>query len=152
MLHGFLFMVFIFAAAFVLAKVEIHIEGGHGWAENLPTWRIENHPLLDLFFGGKPITGYHVWMLSFIFIIFHFPLFVDPGFDWYIEARIIAGLILFWIIEDFLWFVINPAYGLRKFSSKYISWHKRWWFGLPFEYLLYGIPALLLFYISYSFV
>src|SRR5690242_5379610 len=38
--------------AFFFAHAEIEIEGAGGWAANLPTWRIERHWLLDLFWGG----------------------------------------------------------------------------------------------------
>ena len=55
-----LFVLFILIAAFVFAKLEIEVEGPHGWAEKLPTWRIEHHFLLDWLFGGRPLTSYHV--------------------------------------------------------------------------------------------
>ena len=50
-------LVGIVVLAYVFAKVEVHIEGTNGWASKLPTWRIERHWLLDLFFGGRPMTG-----------------------------------------------------------------------------------------------
>ncbi len=43
--------------AFFFAEVEIQIEGGAGWATSLPTWRIEQHWLLDIFWGGRAMTG-----------------------------------------------------------------------------------------------
>jgi hypothetical protein len=47
--------------ALFFAQTEIQIEGAAGWAAALPTWRIEHHWLLDLFWGGRPMTGYHAW-------------------------------------------------------------------------------------------
>ncbi|KAB2642333.1 MAG: hypothetical protein DVB26_02890, partial [Verrucomicrobia bacterium] len=55
--------------SYLFAMVEIQIEGSGGWASNLPTWRIEKHWLLDMFFGGRPLTGYHAWVLPFILLI-----------------------------------------------------------------------------------
>ena len=52
---------------------EIQIEGPNGWATSLPTWRIEHHPLLDIFWGGRAMTGYHAWFFSFILLVFHLP-------------------------------------------------------------------------------
>ena len=49
---------FTLLLAFFFAKVEVHIEGPGGWAANLPTWRIEQHVLLDLFWGGRAMTGW----------------------------------------------------------------------------------------------
>ena len=39
----------VFLLGFFFAKLEIAVEGDAGWAENLPTWRIEGHWLLDIF-------------------------------------------------------------------------------------------------------
>src|SRR3569623_98459 len=94
------------------AQVEIQIEGAAGWAANLPTWRIERHWLLDVFWGGRPMTGYHAWVFPFILLFFHFPLVFNGSYSWRAESRVIACTILFWVIEDFLWFLLNPGYGL----------------------------------------
>ena len=40
--------------AYFFAQAEIHIEGDAGWAANLPTWRIEEHWLLDIFLVAAP--------------------------------------------------------------------------------------------------
>ena len=37
---------YFFAIAFVLAQLEIQIEGPHGWAEKLPTWRWQTPAVL----------------------------------------------------------------------------------------------------------
>jgi hypothetical protein len=38
------------------------------------------------------------------------------------------------VIEDFLWFVLNPDFGLAGFNPKNAFWHKNWIFGAPVEY------------------
>ena len=91
--------------AYFFAQAEIHIEGDAGWAANLPTWRIEKHWLLDLFWGGRAMTGYHAWVFLFIAIFFHFPLCFMAQWSWQLEARVVGSIMLFWIIEDFLWFI-----------------------------------------------
>ncbi len=60
----------ILILGFFFAKLEIAIEGDAGWAENLPTWRIEGHWLLDLFWGGRVMTGYHAWAFSLVAFFF----------------------------------------------------------------------------------
>ena len=70
-LHGFLLAAMTAFLAFAFANVEIQIEGPNGWATNLPTWRIEHHWLLDVFFGGRAMTGYHAWALPTILAFFH---------------------------------------------------------------------------------
>ena len=40
-------LVTVLVLALLLANEEVQIEGGTGWAANLPTWRIEGGWLLD---------------------------------------------------------------------------------------------------------
>lgn len=114
------------------AWMEIEIEGPHGWASKLPTAPFDNAITRILF--GSPITRYHVAMGLTILAFAHIPvLFVQP---WSVanELIIIGYTILHLTLEDFLWFVFNPAFGLRKFKREHIWWHKRWIFKLPLGY------------------
>jgi hypothetical protein len=68
MIIGFgAFMVFL---AFILALWEIQIEGKDGWAAKLPCWRLEKGWLVKLT-GGRPITGYHLFMTLFLIAMVH---------------------------------------------------------------------------------
>lgn len=127
---------------YFFAKVEIHIEGQHGWAANLPTWRIEKHWLLDVFWGGRPLTGYHAWVFPFILLFSHLGFFLIGGWSWEMELRTMGIVALFWTIEDFLWFVLNPAYGLAAFRKGRIPWHTRWILGMPVDYWVMGLIGL----------
>jgi len=142
-------MLWIVILAFFFAKVEIHIEGGDGWAGKLPTWRVERHKLLDIFWGGRPMTGYHAWMFTFMALVFHLPVLLTGAFTWPLEARILASLMYFWILEDFLWFVLNPEYGLRRFKPHLVSWHGRWILFFPAEYWIFSVLGGVLFWYSY---
>lgn len=148
-LQRVLIILWVILLAGFFAQVEIQIEGGAGWAANLPTWRIENHWLLDVFWGGRPMTGYHAWIFSFMFLMFHFPLVFSGQWSWRSEARVLACVMLFWIGEDFLWFVANPAYGLARFDPVSISWHKHWLWVAPVDYWMSLFFASLLFWLSW---
>ena len=96
------FFGFLAVASGLFALVEIQIEGPNGWAERLPTWRIENQ-WTRLFCGRRPLTGYHLYVLLFVLLIVHLPYalsLVTPSLK--AEFRILAFLILFWMAEDFL--------------------------------------------------
>ncbi|RZI42996.1 hypothetical protein EGT07_09055 [Herbaspirillum sp. HC18] len=146
--HIGLTLAWVILLAFFFAQIEIQIEGGAGWATNLPTWRIEKHWLLDIFWGGRAMTGYHAWVFPFIALFFHFPLFFIGHWSWRAEFRIIACVMLFWIVEDFLWFVLNPAYGLERFHEHAIHWHKHWLWLAPVDYWFYAGMLFLLFWLS----
>jgi hypothetical protein len=78
-------------------------------------------------------------------MVFHLPLFVAGTLSAGLEARVLGCLMWFWVAEDFLWFVMNPAFGVRKFRPAFIPWHKRWFLGLPVDYWGFGgLGALLL--------
>lgn len=147
MLELLALLVFLLASALAFAWIEINTEGkeGHGWAERLPTWRIDDRVVVAIW-GGRPLTGYHLAIMTFMLIMVHFPFFA--GLEWTpaLECRVLGFYILFWVLEDFLWFVINPAYGLKRFKRENIWWHApRWWKGMPLDYWIFTpIGALLL--------
>ena len=148
-LHILTFLTWVILLAFFFAQVEIQIEGANGWAAGLPTWRIEKHHLLDLFWGGRPMTGYHAWIFSFMFLAFLFPIVTGGQFSKRLAARCMGGLMLFWIMEDFLWFVLNPAFGFEKLTPRFVPWHHHWFLGLPVDYYLFLVIGALL--VGYSF-
>ncbi|MES2830600.1 MAG: hypothetical protein V4695_01240 [Pseudomonadota bacterium] len=136
--------------ATIFANVEIQIEGGAGWATSLPTWRIEQHLLLDIFWGGRAMTGYHAWVFTFVFLFFHFPMVANGRLSLRAESLALGCIMLFWIIEDFLWFVLNPAYGLARFNPEDVAWHKRWLWMAPVEYWLFLPIAAALLWFAWS--
>ena len=128
MIHISLIILAILWLSFVLAKIEINIEGPYGWAEKLPTRRLERGNFIERFFyGNRPITEYHLWLATFIFSFFHFVYLFVP-FNFHIELEILAAIALFTVTEDFFWFVFNPAYGIKRFRKENIWWHKDNWF------------------------
>jgi hypothetical protein len=147
--HVALLLSWVALLGFFFAMVEIQIEGPAGWAASLPTWRIESHWLLDVFWGGRAMTGYHAWVFSFMALAFHLPVFVSGRWSIELEARIVGCVMLFWIVEDFLWFVLNPAFGLARFEPQFAVWHKSWLGAVPTDYVTFGAGALIL--IGYSF-
>lgn len=127
----------LIAASIIFALLEIQIEGPDGWAAALPTWRVENR-WTRLFWGGRPLTGYHVYVQAFVLLMLHLPLALGvlrPSLP--IEIRLLAFLTLFWVLEDFVYFVLNPAFGVRRFSKSHIPWHPHWWWFLPREYWIF---------------
>ena len=149
-LHIALTIAWVLLLGLFFAETEIQIEGPAGWAANLPTWRIEKHWLLDVFWGGRAMTGYHAWVFPFIALFFHFPLFFVGHWSWRAQCRVLGCMMLFWISEDFLWFALNPAYGLSRFSAAEVPWHKHWLLGAPTDYWTFALIAIVLLWLSYD--
>ena len=138
------YLAWVVVMAFFFANAEIQIEGGAGWATSLPTWRIESHWLLDLFWGGRAMTGYHAWVFTFMMLVFLAPMAFNGRWSWRDFGLSAAGLIVFWICEDFLWFLVNPAFGLARFNPVDAFWHKHWIWGAPVDYWAGSAVALLI--------
>ena len=142
MIFGFLgFMVFM---AFILALWEIQIEGKDGWAANSPGWRMEKGWLVKIT-GGRPITGYHFYMTIFIIALVHLPLFFI-SWSWRLECLLLGFYLGMVLLEDFLWFVFNPYYGIKNFRKGKIWWHKTWWGPVPALYWILLALAILFIY------
>jgi hypothetical protein len=138
MLKTFLFLLLM---AFVHAKWEVQIEGKDGWAAKLPCWR------LNVFFrkllGEKPLTGYHLWMMILFQTIFH-GIYMFRVWSVGSEISLQGFFMLYFIMEDILWFIVNPHYTWKKFIKRDISWHKRWCGPVPSSYMVMGILGILL--------
>lgn len=130
--------IFVFAVSLFFAFLEIEIEGKHGWAERLPTWYRKSSGLSKLHYllnSKKPLTGYHLFMLSFIILMFHSGFFFGLAWTKLNEIIILFFIITFLIVEDFLWFQFNPFYGSKIFKKGKIWWNsnQRWILSLPIE-------------------
>jgi hypothetical protein len=137
------FLVFMLFTAFVLAEWEIQIEGRDGWAAKSPGWRIETGWLMKLS-GGRPVTGYHFYMTLFMLTIVHLPLFFTL-WSWRLESLLLGFYVGMVLIEDFLWFLLNPHFGIKKFRKGQIWWHPTWWGPVPSLYwVLLPLSSLLI--------
>jgi len=106
--HGFFFLLL----GTLWAALEVQIEGKNGWAAKIPTTS----------FFGSHFTWYHVIMNLMIFVL----VFQVVSFSWALPFWL-ASL---FFIEDYMWFMINPEYGVSKYSAENIPWHK-WVLYMP---------------------
>ena len=132
----------LFVVALLLALVEIEIEGKHGWAEKIPTWYRTTGfggKLWGFIMGGKPLTGYHLFMNALILMMFHLDFFAESEWSVKKELMVLAKYGVMATFWDFLWFVLNPYYGIRKYKRKNVWWFAKshWIFGLfPIDYAM----------------
>lgn len=139
------------ALAFVMAAVEIEIEGPYGWAEKLPTpYRISG-PVARVFgavLGGKPLTGYNLLMFAATLVAFHLPFAFGAAWTAVAELTVLAAWIAWSALWDFLWFLLNPAYGWRRFRPGTVWWHSRWRWRLPLDYSVAAAASLVLAFVA----
>lgn len=139
---------YVFAMALVLAILEIQIEGQHGWAKNLPTWRPHSGKWYVKAFsrlsGGKELTGYHAVLIAFLLLVFHLPYILGLKITIENWARALSYFLMFTALWDFLWFVLNPYYPIKKFKKEHISWHKKWLWFMPIDYYMALLLSLIM--------
>lgn len=131
--------IYLFITATVLAILEIQIEGQHGWAKNLPTWRPHSSKwyvrLYSKMMSGKEMTGYHVSMFAFVLLLFHLPYVFGLTLTLEHWLKTFSFFFIFVVLWDFLWFVLNPHYPLKQFKKEHLSFHhKEWFLGMPTDY------------------
>jgi hypothetical protein len=137
---------FMLLLSILLALWEIQIEGKDGWAANLPAWRIKNGLIVKIF-GGRPVTGYHIFMTLFMIAIIHLPLFFT-SWSWRLESLLIGFYLGMLLFEDFFWFAFNLHYGIKNFRRGKIWWHKNWLGPVPLLYWIMLVPIVLLIYLG----
>lgn len=125
---------------------EAYIEGKGGWAKNQVGWRIN----FKVGFLRRPLDAYHFWSWLIMIPMCLMLPFVMFGWDWHLFWIVVIGFLLGTVIEDFLWFVVNPVFPLRDFKPKKVWWH--YWVGfgkfkLPEIYILYPILAALIWWL-----
>ncbi len=132
--------IYLFIIATTLAILEIQIEGKEGWAKNLPCWRPDPQSLAfkiyRVFMEGKELTGYHLAIFALVLVIVHFPF--AAGVEWSLTGEIeaLSSYLLLGVFWDYLWFVWNPYYGVKKFNPQSIEWHQKWVGPLPRGYIV----------------
>lgn len=132
--------VYFFLMALVLAVLEIQIEGPHGWAAKLPTWRPGLSHWLGRFLhrvtGGEEATGYHLALDAVLLLFFHWPYVWFHTWSLANELYLLGFFVWFTVLWDFLWFVLNPHHSLRDFGPAQATWHKAWVGRVPVKYLV----------------
>lgn len=119
-----------------MALLEVQIEGPLGWAAGLPTWRIVlPFSIFGTFgFSDKPLTGYHLYLCLLLFVLPHFAFFFTK-WSFKKELFVLSFYALFTTFEGIFWFLVNPAYGLAKFTPNGATWYRHEaWFIIPLEY------------------
>ncbi len=122
----------LFSLCWLLARVEIEIEGARGWAADLPTWRWGPEWWLELS-NGKEVTGYHLWLTLFLIGAMLMPL-AYAGFSRPLLAECASSYLLLTAAWDLQWFAWNPAWGLTALRSRPVPWFRRKLLGFPVDY------------------
>ena len=137
---------FLVLTTVVYALLEIQIEGKDGWAAKLPTKKITLGRPWSSFIGSahRPLTFYHLYLWSFLLVLLHYPL-IYVRWSFALELKLLGNFILIATVADWLWFIFNPNFGLKRFTARNIYWFKSWFLGLPGFYFV-NLSLIVVFY------
>lgn len=95
---------------------EAYIEGENGWAKNQVGWKVQI---------GKRFTytAYHFWLYWVMIPLLLAIPFVFTGWNEHLFFVLIFSYLIGTTVEDFMWFVVNPAYPFKKFNPEDTTWH-----------------------------
>jgi hypothetical protein len=97
-----------------LAFLESTIEGDQGGAEGTKGWRKK--------VLGYELKEYHFWLWYIVIPIFVFSPLIALGPDFRVFGMLAIAYLVGGMLEDFLYFVINPNFGVHKWNSRYGKW------------------------------
>ena len=104
--------------AILFSLLEIEAEGKHGWAKKLPT-------VPALF----TMTTYHVIMNIMVIFTLIYSLYPNNIYT------IIFFIVAWFLIEDTMWFMLNPHYTIHEYKRENIWWldSQNWYMGMPLQ-------------------
>jgi len=98
---------------------------------------------------GTKFTEYHFWLWIVAYpLLLSIPLIIS--FSWKLLAVLLSSYLIGLVLEDFMWFVFNPFFGLNKFNSKEVKWYawlKIGHFEIPAFYPIYTLLALMIYFL-----
>ena len=127
-----------------IAFWESYVEGYNAWASGKHGWKIRIS-----FLKKEPLTAYHLFLYLITIPLFIFLPLIIFGYNNHIFLLLIANYFLGLVVEDFLWFIVNPVWGgLRNFNSKKVYWHRFFRIAnieIPDFYLIFIFLAIFIF-------
>lgn len=125
----------------MLAFAEAEIEGKYGGGgKNVRIFK----------FGPLKVRGYHFYFLYIAIPLFLVLPLISAGFSWKLFGVVVSGALIGGIFEDYLWFVANPNYGVKKFTRRdayWLKWVKIGPIELPYFYITNPIAAAIIWFI-----
>ena len=130
-----LYFTLIFSLLYSL--IEIEVEGKYGWMEKAYSVGVVKS-------GGKNFTLYHIYMILSLVLIYAYLTDLKMNID--SIGFFLFHITLFLLLEDFLWFVFNPHYTLKKYKKDEIWWHAEqpWFKGIPLHNIAGSLILLII--------
>lgn len=98
---------------------EAYVEGRNAWDRGKLGWRVR--------LGSFTLTGYHFWLFWVMYPLLLALPFIFTGWNAALFGIILSAYVTGMILEDFTWYLVNPAVQFREWFtsfSDYYPWVK----------------------------
>jgi len=106
----------IWAAMVALSFVEGYVEGRNPWHHRKLGWQIKLP-------GGYVYPAYHFYLFVIMLpLLITLPLIIF-GWDWTLFGILLSAYATGLVIEDFFYFIVNPAVQFREFFTDFTDYY-----------------------------
>ena len=138
-MRALMIFVVVWAAMIAMAFWESYVEGRNPWDRRKLGWKLK-------LYGKYVLPAYHFYLfVVFIPLLMILPL-VIYGWDFKLFGILVSAYFSGVVLEDFLWFVVNPAVKFSDWNPRFANfyeWLRIGSFKIPWRYII-GIAIALL--------
>ncbi|MFA5135573.1 MAG: hypothetical protein WC505_07365 [Patescibacteria group bacterium] len=130
-MNTLLIFIWIYAAMVATSFWEAYVEGRNAWDKGKLGWKIQ--------IGNFKLTGYHFFLFYVMWpLLITLPLVVH-GWDTRLFGILLSAFFSGSVLEDFMWYVVNPVVKLRELNTDFANYYPRIRFGairIPLFYFI----------------
>lgn len=129
-MNPLLIFLWIYGAMIAMAFWEAYAEGRNAWDKGKVGWRIRVGKYVVL-------SGYHFFVVWVMLPMLIFMPLVIHGWDRQLFGVLLSAYVSGLVVEDFMWYVVNPVVKLSEFNSTWADhypWVRIGRFELPLYY------------------
>ena len=141
-MNTLLIFLWIYAAMIAMAFWEAYVEGRHPWDLRKLGWKLK--------LGKFVLPAYHFYLFAVMLpLLLTLPLIIY-GWDLKLAGILISAYFSGIVLEDFCWFVVNPAVKVKEFWSGFTDYYP--WIKvkekkiIPLGYIIFLTIAILSWY------
>ncbi len=144
-MNTILIFIWIYAAMIATAFWEAYVEGRNAWDKGKYGWKFK--------IGNVVITGYHFFLFGLMWPLMLTLPFIMFGWDSRLFGIIASAFFSGLVLEDIMWYVVNPKVKFKELNSSFASYHPRIKIGnikIPISYFIGVLLALLSWWLLWS--
>ncbi len=114
-MNTILLFFWIYAAMISMSFWESYVEQRNAWGKNKLGWKLR--------IGKYVLPAYHFYLFWVMLPLLLTLPFIISGWDFRLFGILVSAYFSGMVIEDFMWYVVNPAVKLREFYSKFSDYY-----------------------------